>query len=127
MGTSIVTYTVTNGGLSASCSFQVVVSDCTPPTITCPADLVLECAASGNAAAIAAWTATATDNCDTNVDISKTLINTADQCGNSSIQLYRFVATDNFGNTSVCYANVDINDTTVPTITTSASPMTVAM
>ena len=43
----------------------------------------------GNAA-ISAWTATATDNSDTNVDISKTLINTADQCGNSSIQLYRF-------------------------------------
>jgi hypothetical protein len=108
LGISTVTYTVTNNGLSASCSFQVVVSDCTPPTITCPADLVLECADPDIALDIAAWNATATDNCDTDVSIVKTLINTVGQCGNSEIRLYRFVATDNVGNTSVCYANVII-------------------
>ena len=121
LGTSIVTYTVTNGSLTSTCSFQVIVSDCTPPSITCPATLVLECAAATNNASIAAWTATATDNCDSNVDMTKTLINTVGQCGNSEVRLYRFVATDNFGNTSVCYANVEINDTTVPTITTPAA------
>jgi subtilisin-like proprotein convertase family protein len=120
LGISTVTYTVTNNGLSASCSFQVVVSDCTPPTITCPADLVLECADPDIALDIAAWNATATDNCDTDVSIVKTLINTVGQCGNSEIRLYRFVATDNVGNTSVCYANVIIEDTTIPSITTAA-------
>lgn len=126
LGTSVVTYTITAAnGQTATCSFSVIVNDCTDPVITCPALLVLECGDPGNTAAINAWNATATDNCDAGVSITKTLIYTSPQCCASENRLYQFTATDDYGNTSICTAEVHINDTTAPLITVPASNLTV--
>jgi hypothetical protein len=128
LGTSTVTYTITAAnGQTATCSFNVVVNDCTAPVITCPANLVLECAGVSNATVINTWltSATATDNCTTIPVETTLLLNTVDQCGNTERRLYRFTATDAAGNKDECFAEVIIQDTTIPSIGTQATNLTV--
>src|SRR6266436_6608852 len=63
--TPVVCSAVDATGNSNGCSFVVTVVDTTPPTITCPANLTLECAGANGAQVL--FPATATDACDTNV------------------------------------------------------------
>ncbi|MFQ5606477.1 MAG: hypothetical protein ACE5GA_00915, partial [Candidatus Zixiibacteriota bacterium] len=51
-------------GNSELCVQTITISDTTPPSITCPADVTLECGAGG-----ATGSATATDNCDANPSV----------------------------------------------------------
>ncbi|MEZ4909843.1 MAG: HYR domain-containing protein [Saprospiraceae bacterium] len=128
LGTSVVTYTImADNGQTSSCSFNVVVSDCTVPVITCPSNLLLECADANNGTLINNWltSATALDNC-TAVPVETTLlINTVVQCGNTERRLYKFTATDDAGNKDECFAEVIINDTTIPSIQVNSAPLTV--
>ena len=76
LGESRVCYTINDeAGNSAQCCFDIVVEDCQEPTITCPADLVVECDGLGNSADLTAWLATVsgTDNCGP-VSLSLSLI-----------------------------------------------------
>ena len=60
LGDTIVTLTVTDDGdLSDSCQATITVVDETPPDITCPPDVVLECPADTSPAATGTATATA--------------------------------------------------------------------
>jgi hypothetical protein len=124
LGTSTVTYTITEpaSGQSWTCSFTVTVRDDESPVLTCPQDITLECADPALAADIAAWiaSATATDNCDDNPAIEATVFSVDRFCGQSESRLYQFVATDEAGNTSECFANVYLEDTTPPVITGGA-------
>jgi hypothetical protein len=124
LGTSTVTYTITEpaSGQSWTCSFTVTVRDDESPVLTCPQDITLECADPALAADIAAWiaSATATDNCDDSPTIVATVFSVDRFCGQSESRLYQFVATDEFGNTSECFANVYLEDTTPPVITGGA-------
>lgn len=120
LGTSAVKYVITETANQQSweCSFTVTVVDEEPPILTCPQDLTLECGSATLEADIMAWieTATATDNCDDEIEIITTLFSMDSQCGNSSTRLYRFVATDAALNSSECFAFVVIEDTTPPLI-----------
>jgi len=131
LGTSTVTYTITDGaGNTSTCSFNVVVEDCTVPIIDCVSNLTLECGNAGNAASIATWINmnTATDNCPdeaTPVTVTHSIISTLEQCGGTSTTIYEFTATDLAGNTSTCRANVIIEDTTDPSIAVFTTDVTV--
>ncbi len=129
LGTSTVSYTLLDSeGNASTCSFDVVVEDCEAPIVTCPlaGDLVLECADPDIDTAIAAWIATASvdDNC-MGSSLTNEVASTTEMCGDSEIRTYSFTATDASGNTSVCFANVIIEDTSVPTIDTDAEDLMV--
>jgi gliding motility-associated-like protein len=114
LGTTTVTYTATDGaGLTATCSFNVIVTDATPPTFTsCPANINLSAAA--NCKAIATWTTpTATDNCSVSVAGSHTS-GTEFPLGTTTVT---YTATDGAGLTATCTFNVVVTDTTPPAFT----------
>ncbi|MEZ4907784.1 MAG: HYR domain-containing protein, partial [Saprospiraceae bacterium] len=121
LGTSTVTYTVTaDNNQTATCSFDVVVEDCTAPQITCPSDLTVECGEDVDAI-VATWDATVTDNCTTSPTVNKEFVYTNVNCCSGASRLYLFTATDEAGNTAECYAQVNIVDTTPPVITSATS------
>ena len=125
LGTSTVTYTMTDGsGNVTTCSFDVVVSDCDDPILTCPTDLTVVC---GDPAATSLpdWLAmaTATDNCDENVTIVPSLFNTISGCGSTDSEVYLFTATDAAGNTSTCLATYTIVDNVPPVIACPPAPL----
>src|SRR5262249_23113600 len=71
-GTTTVTWTVTDtSGHTAMCSFDVVVSDNQPPTISCPADIVTRADPSACGTNVS-FTVTASDNCGTPTVVCKT-------------------------------------------------------
>jgi len=117
LGTTTITYTATDGaGLTATCSFDVVVTDVTAPTIAgCPTNINLN--ASVSCDAVATWTApTVTDNCT-----GATITQTAGSASGSTFPLgtttITYTATDAAGNTSTCSFDVVVTDVTAPTIT----------
>ncbi|MBI1849494.1 MAG: HYR domain-containing protein [Planctomycetes bacterium] len=112
-GSTTVTCTATDSSMnSSSCSFSVTVRDTTPPRITCPSDVTAECA--GTNGTSVTYTATATDLCDTTVDVSCT------PASGSSFPLGTTqvccTASDSSENSSQCCFNVSVSDTTAPTI-----------
>jgi large repetitive protein len=116
-GTTSVTCTATDAsGNSRSCLFHVTVQDTTAPSITCPADLVLE-AVSG-AGALATFSIQATDACDANPAVaSLPASGTVFPLGNTTVVA---TASDGAGNVSSCSFHVAVQDTTPPSITCPA-------
>ena len=55
---------------TTTCTQKILVTDTTPPVITCPADMQVECDVSSDPSVTG--TASATDDCDDDVDISYT-------------------------------------------------------
>src|SRR6185436_18889642 len=103
---------------SAQCSQTFQVLDRTSPTVTCAADLMVECGAPW-----AFTTPTANDNCDgTNVAIAivSTVTNRAGFCGNTYSVTRTWKATDSCTNSSLCSQTVRILDTTPPVIACAA-------
>jgi subtilisin-like proprotein convertase family protein len=128
LGVNTVTYTLTDtAGNVAMCTFNITVFDEQAPEIMCPADLTIECADPANEMLISDWidSATATDNCPGDIDIAATVFFMDSQCGNTETILYRFVATDLAENTSECFANVVIEDTTPPSIDMEAEDIVI--
>src|SRR5205823_9912788 len=92
----------------------ITVRDTTKPTITCPADLVLECPAdtSTNANGVA----TAQDACSSvSIRYNDSVATT---CGNAKVISRTWTATDACGNASSCVQTITVRDTTSPTIIT---------
>jgi len=114
LGTTQVTCTATDAaGNSDQCSFDVTVTDTTPPDITCPGDITAEC--TGPMGAEVDFTVTATDVCDSSVTVD---------CTPASGSTFHFgstqvccTATDDHGNSSQCCFDVTVVDTTPPDIT----------
>jgi hypothetical protein len=104
-------------------SFDVTVisNDITPPTISCPADLDLECSPD-NVAAIADWLASvsASDDCG-DATITNNYSGLSDGCGATGSATVTFVATDESGNSSTCSATVTVVDTTGPVISSDVA------
>jgi len=96
-------------GNVSKCTSFVNIDDTTPPQITCPATQNFEC---DNVGAFAS--ASATDNCDTDVSISERRDTLGGQCPFVIRRI--FTATDDCGNTAVCTSFVNINDTQAPQI-----------
>lgn len=120
-GTTVVTLEVSDGFMTDTDQMTVKVVDTTPPTITCPASITVECTQSGGTPAtdpaIVAFLAgaSATDICDP----SPTLGNNAPSFFPHGTTPVKFTATDADLNKSDCTANVKVQDTTPPTISVS--------
>jgi gliding motility-associated-like protein len=116
VGTTVITLTATDvNGNSSTCNFNVVVTDVTVPTITCPASQ------SGNVNSSCQFSllnytglATATDNCGVASVTQSPIAGTNVGVGTTVITL---TVTDVNGNSSTCNFNVVVTDVTAPTIT----------
>lgn len=104
------TWTATDDcGNQDQCVQTISVTDDKAPSLTCPDNITIDCLTS--TLPDATGTATATDNCDTNVDI--TYVDS--QVGNVITRTW--TATDDCGNTDQCEQTITIEDTTPPTLT----------
>lgn len=114
VGTTTVTCTADDGaGNKANCSFTVTVTDDTPPSITCPANIVTSTTA-GQCAAVVNFPTTASDTCSTSV-----ALDCAPPAGSSfplGTTTVNCTATDASGNTANCSFTVTVSDNTPPTI-----------
>ena len=110
-GDHTVTLTVTdNNGNSTSCDATVTAVDTVPPAITCPLDIIAECA--GTDGTVITFDPPTTDDPDASVaciPVSDSLFS----IGTTSVSC---TATDAAGNSSGCNFAVTIEDTTAPTI-----------
>jgi len=97
--------------------------DNTPPSITCPDDITVECSAEGGTPAtdpaIQAFLngASATDICDA----TPTITHDAPALFPEGATVVTFTATDDAGNSASCMATVTVIDTTPPTIAVTLS------
>ena len=110
------TYSATDEcGNSTACIQIINVFDDTPPVITCPADVTLDC--SGGTSPDDAGTATATDNCTATPDIDITFQDSGlmGACPTSFTRTW--TATDECGNSAECVQLIFISDTVPPMIT----------
>lgn len=124
LGITTVTYTGKDTfGNTATCSFDVVVTDASSPTLSnCPIDIRL--AASANCTAVATWTPpTFSDNC------SATMVgtHTSGQAFPVGVTAVRYTVTDGAGNQEVCSFNVTVVDELLPTIQGCPQNITVTM
>ena len=126
VGTTLITWTVTDGvGLTASCTQRVIVNpfgcgnDTEPPTITAPADIVLDTPPniSGSCGFVIGesqlGTAQAADNCTFNV--SRTGV-PAGNFFSVGVTTITYTVTDAAGNTASDTQTVTVRDLTAPII-----------
>jgi len=103
---------------SSSCVQTITVVDTTPPVITCPVDVTLECPA--DTSVEANGSATAGDTCGT------VTVTHSDQwqpgCGSTGILTRTWTATDECGNSSSCMQVITVVDTTPPQFELSVEP-----
>jgi hypothetical protein len=99
-------------GNADTCYQTVNVVDTTPPQITCPPDTTFECDNVGDFGS-----ASATDNCDNDVDISEISRDSTAGCGDTYSLVIGYEAVDDCGNADTCYQNITVVDTTPPQIT----------
>lgn len=118
-GTTVVTLTVSDGIQEDMSTVSITVVDTTPPDITCPAPITVECSSHCGTAdddiQFDGWfdTASAVDVCDPNPVIT----DDHPDCFPLGITPVTFTATDGDGNSSECIVNVTVEDTTPPEIT----------
>jgi hypothetical protein len=115
------TWTASDGcGNSSQCVQEIVVTDNTGPSITCPANITIEC--SESTATSNTGEATASDNCvGFPPEISFSDVTVAGTCPQESTITRTFTATDECGNTSACTQTIFIDDSTAPLITCPAN------
>ncbi len=131
LGATDVTLTITDDkGETDSCTAVVTVVDTTPPMVTCPADIMIECTEAGGVPAsdpqltdfFAAFTAE--DNCDGDLDIMSDAPSffdgPCDVIGGTT--MVTWTVTDDSGNVSACSATVTVVDTTAPEIEVTVTP-----
>src|SRR5579859_7480571 len=104
-------------GNSASAVQTITVHDTTPPTITAPPSLVLECPA--DTTTNNTGVAVAQDGCSSvTLSYSDVVSNT---CGASSIITRTWTATDACGNSASAVQTITVQDTTPPTLTITSN------
>lgn len=114
------TWTATDDcGNSSTCLQLILVHDATPPEITCPNNVTIQCTA--NTLPPATGVATATDNCDPAVDLTFSDVTTAGACPQERTITRTWLATDDCGNTATCTQTIFVDDSTAPTITCPAN------
>ncbi len=115
LGVVVVTQTVTdNNGNTSTCSANVTVEDNVAPTIDCPADITVACAA--DVPAVNTGDPEVSDNCAGVVTVGHVGDVTSNQtCANQFTVTRTYQATDQNGNTAVCVQTITVNDDVPPT------------
>jgi hypothetical protein len=120
--TTVSCSTVDGHGNRIECQFKVTVEDTHPPAISCPQDMVVECASSG--ATAVNFNVTAWDACDPHPDVT---------CSPPPGSLFPIgmtevhcTATDHAGNKSWCAFKITVRDTQPPQITCPQGPIRAA-
>ncbi|MBL0102493.1 MAG: HYR domain-containing protein [Bacteroidetes bacterium] len=117
IGTTTVTSVATDpSGNTATCSFDVTVTDNEDPAIACPANMSVNTDA-GSCGAIVSFSVTTTDNCSSSV-VSTPASGTFFALGTTTVTS---VATDASGNTSTCSFDVTVTDNEDPAIVCPAN------
>ena len=112
------TWTATDAcGNPATASQTISVVDTTPPVISCPSNVTVECPAVIDPQT--GGTATAVDLADPSVVVTPSDV-TISSCGNASVIERTWTATDACGNVSTCVQILTVADTTAPTIVSPA-------
>ncbi len=113
------TWTATDDcGNSSSCVQTIDVVDTTPPVITCPSDITIECDESTDPSNTGS--ATATDACAAEATISNSDAIVPGSCPEEETITRTWTATDNCGNSSSCVQTIEVVDTTPPDIQCNA-------
>ncbi len=101
-------------GNSTPCDQTITVEDTTPPVITCPADVTVEC--SDDHSSAANGVATATDNCSAvgDITIGESDATTPGSCANEWTITRTWTATDECGKSSSCNQKINVEDSTPP-------------
>jgi hypothetical protein len=114
--TIVRTWTATDAcGNTVSNTQTITVVDDTPPTLTVPADVTLDCSNSGGTAS--AGTATAVDACDPNPSVTSSDTVTAGSCVGQRTIVRTWTAVDACGNSVSAAQTITLSDTTAPTLT----------
>ena len=114
-GAILRTWTADNGvGSPATCVQEITIVDTTPPTLTIPADVTIECDASSLPADIGS--ATAADACDDNPAITYADAETVGACAGQAVITRTWTATDACGNAASADQIITIVDTTAPVL-----------
>ena len=100
------TYVISDGSTTLNCVYNYIVIDGMPPIITCPEPESAECSSE----MVPVNWATATDNCDSDVEISYVNVFT----GSCTSFTRVWSAVDDCGNTATCNQLVNISDNTPP-------------
>jgi uncharacterized repeat protein (TIGR03803 family) len=113
IGTTTVTSTATDSsGNQSSCSFTVTVTDVSPPSITCPANITVPNDA-GSCSAAVNFNVLASDQCSPVMIVSNPPSGSAFPLGTTTVTS---TATDDSGNSRTCMFTVTVRDTTPPDI-----------
>ncbi|WP_430405764.1 HYR domain-containing protein [Fluviicola sp.] len=132
LGTSTVTYTVTDGsGNSSTCSYTVTVTDNVNPTISCPSNMNAFTSSSTCTASIATPNPTVSDNCTVSSltwIVTQGAVVLASGTGNLGTHVFslgtstvNYTLTDGSGNSSTCSYTVTVTDNVNPTLSCSAN------
>ena len=105
-------------GNTSTCAQIIVVSDNTPPTIACPANVTIQCTAS--TAPANTGSATATD-CDPAPVVTFTDATVGGACPQERTITRTWVATDACGNSSTCNQTIVVDDSVAPAIVCPAN------
>ena len=97
----------------------ILVRDATPPVITCPNNVTIQCTA--NTLPPNTGTATATDNCDPVLDFTYMDVVTGGLCPQERTITRTWRATDDCGNSSTCVQTIFVDDSMAPLITCPAN------
>ena len=112
-GPTQVNYTATDlAGNQSTCTFEVIVRDVTPPTLTCPLDTVIT-PASGCSATVNFTAPVASDFCDMNLTVVCSI--NSGTVFNTGVTPVTCAVLDSSGNLAQCVFTVTILDAVAPT------------
>lgn len=132
LGTSTVTYIVTDGsGNTSNCFYTVTVTDNVNPVISCTSNMTAFTSSSSCTASVVTPNPTISDNCavtSVSWSITQGALVTATGTGNVGTQVFNlgvstvtYTVTDASGNTSTCSYTVTVTDNVSPVITCPAN------
>ncbi|HJW31540.1 MAG TPA: hypothetical protein VJ508_20060, partial [Saprospiraceae bacterium] len=110
------TWKATNSlGAFSTCLQTIHIIDSTPPLISCPVDVTIQCTANTNP--VNTGMATSTDNCDPVPIQSYTDVTAAGSCPQAYTIFRTWKSTDHCGNFSTCLQHIQLTDNINPVIT----------